>query len=207
MLVPFAALNFLTNFSRKWFVSMGRRGLYHTVGAGIAAFVAAVIFNPFHFTNLTHTYIISFSKHAKMWRMVREWHSGFEWGNRVGTSFPFLVLFILCTGLPVFWLFSRLLKPKMLKAPKNELNAQEKMFTILSKIFGVAITIFICWATFIALSFIDLDALSFIICAAFAVILLLSIYKSVHFIYFVVLLVLLGLRIADPGAGYEGRYI
>ncbi len=207
MLVPFVGLNFLTNFSQKSFVSIGRRGLYHSVGAGLTAFVAAIILNPFHLTNLTHTYLISVSKHAEMWRMVREWHCGFEWSNRVGTSFPFLVLFILCIGLGVFWLFSRLLKPRFLKAPKNELNAQEKMFTIVSKIFGIAAAIFICWATFLALSFIDLDALSFVICAAFAAIVLLSVYKSVHFIYLVVPLVLSGLWIADAGAGYEGRYI
>jgi len=207
MLVPFAGLNLLTSISKKRFVSIGLKGIYHTIAAGFVTFLAVIIFNPFHLTNLTHTFVISISEHAKMWRQVHEWWPAFAWTNPVGTSFPFLVLLILSIGSLVFWLFSRLLVPRFLKAPKNELDTQKKLFTILSKIFGLAAAVFICWVTFISFSLIDADAASFFICVVFAGILLLSIYKSVHFIYLAALLALLALHFADPKAGFSGRYI
>ena len=207
MLVPFVALNLLTSFSKKRFVSIGRKGMYHTIAAGFVALVGIIIFNPFHLTNLTHTFVISISKSAEMWRSVNEWHPAFEWKNPVGTSFPFFILFVLSIGLTLFWLFSRHLKPGLLKAPKNELEAQKKLFTILSTIFGYAAAVFICWVAFISFSFLNLGAADFFICAVFMAILLLSIYKSVHFIYLVVPLTLAALRSADAGAGYAGRYI
>ena len=207
MLVPFVVLNFLTSFSRKWFVSIGLKGIYHTVAAGFVAFIAVVIFNPFHLTNLSHTFAISVSKHAEMWRSVNEWHPGFEWSNPVGTGFPFLILFILSIGLPFFWLFSRFLKPRLLKAPKNELDRQRKLFTTLSKIFGCEMAVFLCWVSLISFSFVEADAFSFILCALFVGILLLSIYKNVHFIYLALLLTLLAVWSGDAEKGYTGRYI
>jgi len=207
MLVPFVALNFLTSFSKKRFVSLGRKGVYHTIAAGFLAFLAVIIFNPFHLTNLTHTFIISVSEHAKMWRTVNEWHPAFAWSNPVGTGFPFLVLFILSIGLTFLWFFSRFLIPKLLKAPKNELDRQRKLFNVLLRIFGCTAAVLICWVTFISFSFIRANAADFFICAVFVGILLLSIYKSVHFIYFALLLVLVALWSADADAGYTGRYI
>lgn len=76
-----------------------RRTLLHVVGAGAVAFAAMVIFNPFHLTNLTHTFIISFSEHAERWRDVHEWHRAFDWDNPVGTAVPFLMMYICA------WLF------------------------------------------------------------------------------------------------------
>jgi hypothetical protein len=207
MLVPFVALNLLTSISKKRFVSIGLKGIYHTIAAGFVTLVAAIVFNPFHLTNFTHTFLISVSKHAEMWRSVNEWHPAFAWKNPVGTGFPFLVLFILSIGLTFFWLFSRHLLPKLLKAPKNELEAQEKLFEVLSTIFGCAAAVFICWVTFISLSFVEADGASFLLCAAFVGILLLSIYKSVHFIYLAVCLTLLALWSGDADVGYSGRYI
>ena len=207
MLVPFIALNLLTSVSKKSFVSIGLKGVAHSIAAGFVTFIAVIIFNPFHLTNLTHTFIISASKHAEMWRTVNEWHPAFSWANPVGTGFPFLVLFILSIGLTFFWLFSRYLLPRFSKAPKNELDAQKKLFTTLSTIFGCAAAVFICWVTFISFSFAKADAVSLLLCAAFVGILLLSIYKSVHFIYLAVLLTLLALWFADANAGYTGRYI
>jgi len=99
MLVPFVALNLLTSISKKSFVSIGLKGVAHSIAAGFVTFIAVIIFNPFHLTNLTHTFIISASKHAEMWRTVNEWHPAFSWTNPVGTGFPFLVLFILSIGL------------------------------------------------------------------------------------------------------------
>ncbi|UCD49620.1 MAG: hypothetical protein JSW27_19070 [Phycisphaerales bacterium] len=72
-----------------------RRTLLHVIGAGAVAFVAMVLFNPFHLTNLTHTFVISFSEHAERWRDVHEWHRAFDWSNPVGTAVPFLVLYIV----------------------------------------------------------------------------------------------------------------
>jgi len=208
MLVPFVALNFLTSFSKKRFVSIGLRGIYHSIAAGVIAFIAMVIFNPFHLTNLTHTFVISISEHAKMWRTVHEWWPGFAWTNPIGTGFPFLILFILSIGSTLFWLFSRHLLPRFLKAPKNELDEQTKLFTILSTIFGCAAAVFVCWLTFICFSFVEADTASLLICAVFVGILLLSIYKSIHFIYLAVLLTLFALWSGDANnEGYTGRYI
>ncbi|MHC4498021.1 MAG: hypothetical protein ACYS21_02775 [Planctomycetota bacterium] len=201
MLVPFVALNLLTSFSKKRFVSIGLKGVYHTIAAGFVSFLAMVIFNPFHLTNLTHTFVISVSEHAKMWRTVNEWHPAFEWSNPVGTSFPFLVLYILSIGLTFFWLYSRFFLPKFIRGPKNELDRQKKQFTLMSKIFGCAATVFLSWAAFTSFSFLNLDVGSYFICAVFAVILLLSIYKNVHFIYLQVPLILLGLSLAGGKTG------
>ncbi len=77
----------------------------------------------------------------------------------------------------------------------------------MSTIFGCTAAVFICWVVFISFSFLNLDAADFFICAVFMAILLLSVYKSVHFIYLVVPLTLVALWSADAGAGYTGRYI
>lgn len=207
MLVPFVVLNLLSNISQKRFVSIGLKGVYHTIAAGLVTLVAVIVFNPFHLTNLTHTYLISASKHAKMWRTVNEWHPAFSWSNPVGQGFPFFVLFILSIGYLAFRFLIPLLMPKLLKAPKNELEAQEKRFEVLLTIFGCVAAVFICWVTFISFSFVKADAASFLLCAVFVGILLLSIYKSVHFIYLIIGLTLLALWSGDANAGYSGRYI
>lgn len=207
MLVPFVVLNLLSSVSKKRFVSISSRGIYHTIAAYVIAFVATIVFNPFHLTNLTHTYVISASEHAKMWRTVNEWHPAFAWPNPVGSGFPFLVLFILSIGYLAFRLFIPLLMPKLLKAPKDELDAQEKQFKTLSTIFGCATAVFICWVTFISFFFVSADAASLLLCAAFVCVLLLSIYKSVHFIYLAVGLALLAMCSSNADAHYSGRYI
>ena len=79
---------------------MDIRGILHTVAAGAVAFVAMVVFNPFHLTNLTHTFVISISKHAERWRNVHEWHRAFDWTNPVGTAVPFLIMYILGLARP-----------------------------------------------------------------------------------------------------------
>ena len=206
MLVPFVGLNLLTSISKKRFISIGRKGIYHTMAAGFVAFLATIVFNPFHLTNLTHTFVISFSKHAERWRDIHEWRSAFDWTNRVGTGFPFLVLYILGIGLLILWLFSRFLRPRFLKAPRNELEAQKKLYIKLSTVFGYAASVLVCWVTFVSFSLLGLDAVSFFWCAAFVAIILLSIYKNVHFIYLAVLLTLLAVWSGDVAAGYNGRY-
>jgi hypothetical protein len=79
------------------------RGILHTIVAGAVAFVAMVVFNPFHLTNLTHTFVISISKHAERWRNVHEWHRAFDWTNPVGTAVPFLILYLLGWLVLIAW--------------------------------------------------------------------------------------------------------
>ncbi len=82
---------------------LDRRTFMHTVGAGAVAFVAMVVFNPFHLTNLTHTFVISVSKHAERWRDVHEWHRALDWTNPVGTAIPFLTMYILAWLALIVW--------------------------------------------------------------------------------------------------------
>jgi hypothetical protein len=206
MLVPFVGLNLLTSISKTRFISIGLKGIYHTMAAGFVAFIAMILFNPFHLTNLTHTFVISVSKHAARWRDIHEWWSAFDWSNRVGTGFPFLVLYILSIGLLILWLFSRFLKPRFLKAPRNELEAQKKLYIKLSSTFGYFATVLVCWVTFVSFSLLGLDFVSFFWCAVFVTIILLSIYKNIHFIYLAVLLTLLAVWSGNAAAGYNGRY-
>jgi hypothetical protein len=79
------------------------RGILHAAAAGVVAFVAMVVFNPFHLTNLTHTFVISVSKNAERWRDVHEWHRAFDWSNPVGTAKPFLVMYILAWLALLAW--------------------------------------------------------------------------------------------------------
>ena len=112
VLVPFIGLHFLTSFSKKRFVSIGFKGLYHTVAASAVAFFAMIIFNPFHLTNLTHTFIVSVSEDAKLWKTVNEWHPAFEWSNPVGVEQPFLIMYILAWLVLVLWSITLFLKPR-----------------------------------------------------------------------------------------------
>lgn len=104
MLVPFVGLNILALPFKAYCVTIGARGIYHSLAAGVVAFVAMVVFNPFHLTNLTHTFEISMSEHAERWRQVHEWHPAFDWSNPVGTAKPFLVMFILAWLALALWL-------------------------------------------------------------------------------------------------------
>ncbi len=108
MLVPFMGLHLLSILFKKSLVSIGWRGLLHTAAAYVTAFVASVLFNPYHLTNLTHTFEISVSKHAEQWRNVQEWHPAFEWSNGVGTGVPFLVMLVLACSAAVMWIVTRI---------------------------------------------------------------------------------------------------
>ena len=101
------------------FIALPLKGIYHTMTAGIVAFIAMIVFNPFHLTNLTHTLEISVSKHAESWRRVNEWKPAFDWMdktttavNRVGDEEAFAVLCILTLTVLLFWLLAHLLKPQ-----------------------------------------------------------------------------------------------
>ncbi|MBE0534255.1 MAG: hypothetical protein IH624_01200 [Phycisphaerae bacterium] len=113
MLVVFAGIHFVTIPFRKVFPSIGFKGVLHTAGAGLVAFLAMLIFNPFHLTNLTHTFEISISKHAESWRTVNEWHGAFEWNNPVGEETAFLVMFILMFAAMGLWIVAMTLRPRV----------------------------------------------------------------------------------------------
>ena len=112
MMFPYIGFNFVCIPFQNRFYSVGLKGVYHAIGAGFASFFAMVLFNPFHLTNLTHTFEVSISEHAESWRSVNEWHSAFEFSNPVGNSYPFLYMFILMWIALIVWSFARFLKPK-----------------------------------------------------------------------------------------------
>jgi hypothetical protein len=101
------------------FIALPLQGIYHTMAAGAVGFIAMILFNPFHLTNLTHTFEISASKHAESWRQVNEWKPAFDWmdktttvPNPVGEEEAFGVLCILTFVVLLCWLVSHLLKPR-----------------------------------------------------------------------------------------------
>ncbi len=120
MLAPFVGLNLLAIPFKNSLVSIGSKGISHTIMAGCTALIATIVFNPFHLTNLTHTFVISVSKHAERWRQVHEWHRAFDWSNPVGTAKPFLVLVILAVlGLAAWIVVQKLtVNSVYAKAPK-----------------------------------------------------------------------------------------
>ena len=205
--VAAVAFGAIVTFAKDSLVSIKEKGLYHTIGVGATAFIAAVLFNPFHLTNFTHTFVISVSKNAERWRSVNEWHPGFEWSNPVGTGFPFLVLCIMSAAVTMLWLISRFLKPKLFKGPRNELERQRSTFLTLSKVFGWAAAIFMGWIVFTSFSFLSLDAGNFFFCAIFAAILLAAVLFNIHLIYLEILLVLMAMGTTSAESHYLGRYI
>ena len=113
--------------SKKYLVCIGWKGLIHTVAASLVAFVAVIIFNPFHLTNLTHTFIISVSEHAARWREIHEWQPAFDWGNPVGTAVPFLVMFILAWVVLIMWIISLIISSSMSgQKPKRKRKSSEQ---------------------------------------------------------------------------------
>jgi hypothetical protein len=104
---------------KERFIALSVKGIYHTIGASVMAFIAMIVFNPFHLTNLTHTFEISVSKHAESWRQVNEWKPAFDWmdkttqtANPVGNEEAFAVLCVLTGVAMLFWLVAQFLKPK-----------------------------------------------------------------------------------------------
>jgi hypothetical protein len=97
------ALDFVLIFSKERLAIIPIKGILHAIGAYFATFLAVIIFNPFHLTNLTHTFVISVSKHAERWRDIHEWHPAFDWDNPVGTAVPFLVMYIIAWLLIAIW--------------------------------------------------------------------------------------------------------
>lgn len=114
-------------FKKERFTSLSLRGIYHTIGAGAVALIAMVILNPFHLTNLTHTFEISVSKHAESWRQVNEWKPAFDWmdkttttPNPVGEEEWFRNMCILTLVVFVAWMIIYFLKPRLNRNPAKK---------------------------------------------------------------------------------------
>ncbi|MHC4638968.1 MAG: hypothetical protein ACYTBV_15945, partial [Planctomycetota bacterium] len=201
------ALGVLITFYKKKLVTIKLRGVVHGIAVGFTAFFAMILFNPFHLTNLTHTFIISVSRHAALWKNVNEWHPAFEFTNPVGTSFPFLILFILVIGLTVLLIHSRFMQPKLVKGSVDKLTRQRSRIVLMYRIFGYAAAVLTAWIVLIGFSFMDLDPLSFIFCGVFMVIILFSVFKNINFIYLILPLAVIAQWSAGPTFQYAGgRY-
>jgi hypothetical protein len=194
--------------------------LWHTIAAGTLALIASIIFNPFHLTNLTHTFQISISANAEGWRNVHEWWPAFRWDNPVGSAFPFMVMMIAGIGLPIIWILSRFLLPKGAKSLKQPMINEQGKGNVLTKIVGFGGAALIIWAIMISFSLADVGPTanpqqnaasntlqSFLLNGLFVGILWLSIFGSVHFIYLILPFTLFALYSGDASVGYTGRYI
>jgi hypothetical protein len=184
--------------------------VWHTIAAGAAAFVASIILNPFHLTNLTHTFQISISANAEGWRNVHEWWPAFRWDNPVGTAFPLLVMMVVGIGLLVIWVFSRLLLPKQQQNKPAKMQGgsnQQKNFNVIANTVGFAGALLVIWATMISFSLTDASPASFLLSGLFVGILWASVFVNVHFIYLILPFGLFALYTADATQGYTGRYI
>ncbi|MHC4326702.1 MAG: hypothetical protein ACYSWW_01115 [Planctomycetota bacterium] len=103
MVFAYAVFAGVLHYFRRTLISLDARGICHTVAAGLVTFAATIVFNPFHLTNLTHTFVISISEHAERWRDIHEWKAAFDWTNPVGTAKPFLVMFIIALICLFVW--------------------------------------------------------------------------------------------------------
>ena len=109
-------LGIILSLPKGRFISLKPKALFHMIAAGFCAFIAMIIFNPFHLTNLTHTFEVSISEHAASWRNVNEWHS-VDWFKDkvepVGEDTTFGVMFAIMLVALTVWLVSLFLKPKI----------------------------------------------------------------------------------------------
>ncbi len=103
LVVLFLAFGSVLTFLKHKLVIIKPGQLVPIIVAGILTFMAIILFNPFHLTNLTHTFVISVSKHAERWRDVYEWHPAFNWDNPVGTAVPFLIMYIVAWFILILW--------------------------------------------------------------------------------------------------------
>ncbi|MEN6425552.1 MAG: hypothetical protein ABFE13_09330 [Phycisphaerales bacterium] len=110
----------VVSLKEKVVQAMPWKGVLHAIAASAVAFVAMIVFNPFHLTNLTHTFVISVSKHAERWRDVHEWHRAFSWTNPVGTAVPFLVMYILGWLAIITWAAVYVYVSRAAKAPARK---------------------------------------------------------------------------------------
>jgi len=127
MVLAYLIMAAILHAFRQKIVSVSPRALCHIVAATIVSFLAVIIFNPLHLTNLTHTFVISVSKDAERWRDVHEWHPAFAWDNPVGTAVPFLVMFIIALVVLAVWAVVLILTSRSVtRSPKRKATATEE---------------------------------------------------------------------------------
>jgi hypothetical protein len=124
-LILLVILDIALVFYKHRLISIGWKGVCHTIAAFIVAFFAMVLFNPFHLTNLTHTFVISVSKHAERWRDIHEWHPAFAWDNPVGTAVPFLVMYILAWVALIIWVLVVKLTYRSVYKPQKRIKTTD----------------------------------------------------------------------------------
>jgi hypothetical protein len=125
MFIIFAVVAMLLGAFRGRLKTITLKGWWHTVAATVIAFFAMIVLNPFRLTNLTHTFVVSVSEDAKLWKTVNEWHPAFEWSNPVGDEQPFLYMYILAWLLLAVWVVCLMFKPSdKVKQGKNKQSNQ-----------------------------------------------------------------------------------
>ncbi len=200
------AMGLIVTFLKERFLATSPAAILHLSAAGTLAFLASIVFNPFHLTNLTHTFQISISSVAEGWRNVHEWWPAFRWDNPVGSAFPFLVMMVVGIGLLILWPISRMLVPKQNKLPKTQMNIQPGRTNIKAHILGFLAAALVIWSVMISCSLTDASVQSFIFNLIFVGILWLSVFVNVHLIYLILPFSLIALYASIPPT-YTGRYI
>jgi hypothetical protein len=222
--VAAVALGIIVTSFKDRMIATSPVAVCHTALAGIAAFVCSILFNPFHLTNLTHTFQISISQNAEGWRNVHEWWGAFRWDNPVGQAMPFMIMLISGAGLIALYLAVRLMYPKIakgnegeeagrvpyskaVKRPRQENNSEVKRFEMLSKILCLAGMVLITWIVLLSFSFVEANLAGFLLSGLFGGILWAAIFVNVHCIYIIIPFSIFAVYTGEPASGYYGRYI
>jgi hypothetical protein len=208
LLAGIVVLELVLIFAKDRLISLDLKSIIHVVIATGVTFLAVIVLNPFHLTNLTHTFEISLSKHAESWRLVREWRPGFEWENPVGLSFPFLTFYIFTIGSAVLWLFCLFLRPgkeKLIGELEQKRYCQRTR--ILFVVLGCLGALFFWYFVLVSGSAVDIYPASISIFLGFMAIILAAVLVNVHFIHLVILFVPAVLAITGENEAYLGRYI
>jgi hypothetical protein len=129
------AIIILTAIRKERFVRISNKTLIHIMAAATVSFLAMILFNPFHLTNLTHTFEISISEHAASWRSVNEWRPAFDWmdpttdkANPVGDEEAFAVMCVIGAAAFVVWVIFQFLKPVLRpqrKGPRQATSGED----------------------------------------------------------------------------------
>ncbi|MHC4926796.1 MAG: hypothetical protein ACYTER_05615 [Planctomycetota bacterium] len=132
MYIAGAVMILLLAHKKERFLYLPTKGIVHTIGAAVASFIAMVVFNPFHLTNLTHTFEISLSKHAESWRQVNEWKPAFDWmdkttqtANPVGDEEWFAALCVITAVILIGWLISYFVMQPRKNAPTDKRKGRQ----------------------------------------------------------------------------------
>lgn len=201
--VVLVVFGFLITRYKDKIVSIGTRALIHVIAASGVAFVCTIFFNPFRLTNLTHTFIVSISKHAEMWRTVNEWHPAFEWSNPVGTGVPFLIMLHALLGVGVIWLFN--LGGRWYIERKGQ--PDEKTIVIFEHIFRSMITILAAWIAALSFSFVNPSFAGFFSVLGFMLLIIVSVEVSVYLLPIAGVYCVLILLLTSHVKGFGGTYI